>query len=148
MVLFFICLNSQGLSYISNNFNIKHTIYNLRGNASRMELPHFNLEWGKRSFKYICAKQWNFILTEVRESNDLNTFKRFLKTYTFKLYIFSCYICIFIYLYVYLFIYLLTYLCMCLRLYYNYHHLSLLLLLFYLSIYLLTYLCMCFKIIL
>ena len=66
MILLFKCLNGQSPSYISNNFNIKQTKYNLRGNVSRMELPHFNLEWGKRSFKYICAGQWNFIPSEVR----------------------------------------------------------------------------------
>ena len=98
MILLFKCLNGQGPSYINNNFNIKQTKYNLRGNASRMELPHFNLEWGKRSFKYICAKQWNFIPSEVRESKDLNTFKHFLKTYT-------------IYLFICLFIYQLIYVC-------------------------------------
>ena len=43
-ILIFKCLNGQGPSYISNNLNIKQTKYNLRGNASRMELPHFNLE--------------------------------------------------------------------------------------------------------
>ena len=85
LILRFKCLNGQGPSYISNNFNIKQTKYKLRGNASRMELPHFNPEWGKRSFKYIRAKQWNFIPSEVQGSKDLNNFKRFLKTYTFKL---------------------------------------------------------------
>ena len=39
MILLFKCLNGQGPSYINNNFNIKQTKYNLRGNASRMELP-------------------------------------------------------------------------------------------------------------
>ena len=85
LILRFKCLNGQGPSYISNNFNIKQTKYKLRGNASRMELSHFNPEWGKRSLKYIRAKQWNFIPSEVQDSKDLNNFKRFLKTYTFKL---------------------------------------------------------------
>ena len=79
LVLLYKCMNGQGPSYLSEQFNVLNVDYDLRGGGSRLKLPPFNLECLHKSFSYICASLWNDIPVKVREANDLPSSMRVLR---------------------------------------------------------------------
>ena len=53
--------------------------YNTRGSNLHSPLPQTN--WGKQTFKYQAAKDWNSLPIDFKETNILTIFKAKLKTF-------------------------------------------------------------------
>ena len=65
-------------SYLSDLFTEHSVDYNLR-DPFRLEQPKFNtIKFGFKSFRYYGAKLWNSLPTEVKDTDDINVFKRML----------------------------------------------------------------------
>ena len=79
--LFAVCYNFSWITFQFFNFNLKDVQYNLRGLSTRLDLPAFNLEFMRRSFTFLASKLWNALPPKVRESQDIASFKRFLKAH-------------------------------------------------------------------
>ena len=63
------------------NFSIKDVPYNLRGLSTRLDLPPSNLELMHPSFTFLASKLCNALPPNVRESQDIASFKPSLKAY-------------------------------------------------------------------
>ncbi len=75
----FKCLNQINPSFMSNMFEVKKSMYNLR--KSRMLcLPTFNtVKYGKRSFSYNGCHLWNLLPDHIRLTTNLHQFKKLIK---------------------------------------------------------------------
>ena len=82
-ILVYKSVNNVCPTYVNEFFTLKLVKYNLRGSSTRLEQPHFNLEWFHRSFSYIAFTVWNNLPVKVRESEDVERFKRDLRDHTF-----------------------------------------------------------------
>ena len=78
LVLLFKCLNGQGPQYLSEFFKVLNVNYNLRGSATRLVLPHFNIECKHKSWLYLSTMLWNGLPAGVRGSPTLAVFRRVL----------------------------------------------------------------------
>ena len=57
----------------------------LRSSSSYyLSVPHHNLKFGSRAFRYSAPKVWNSLTVSIRESQSLLTFRRHLKTWNFQ----------------------------------------------------------------
>ena len=56
LVMLYRCLYDKRAPYIREFFNFKDVHYNLRGLSTRLDLPHFNLEFMHRSFTFLASK--------------------------------------------------------------------------------------------
>ena len=62
--------------YLNSLFTPHESQYDFR-DSEKMVLPEFNTQtYGYRSFRYYGAKLWNSIPVDVKNTNDLSTFKR------------------------------------------------------------------------
>lgn len=80
LILLYKCLHNDGPKYIRDFFSFRETMYNLRGTGINLCAPRFNLNFMKKSFTYMCAQLWNGLPTSVKLANDINLFKKLLRT--------------------------------------------------------------------
>ena len=114
-ILMFKCLNNLAPEYLSNSLKYTHELHphNTR-NASNLNLniPKPKTSTFMNSFSYQGPLIWNTLPTNVRDSNNIHTFKTHLKETVFVLYftIFLIYFFLFVHdIYVvYIIIYLIT----------------------------------------
>lgn len=80
LILLYKCLHNDGPKYIRDFFSFRETMDNLRGTGINLCAPKFNLNFMKKSFTYMCAQLWNGLPTSVKLANDINLFKKLLRT--------------------------------------------------------------------
>ena len=80
IILLHKCLHKNGPMYINDFFSFRATMYNLRGTGINLCAPKFNLNFMKKSFTYMCAQLWNGLPTSVKLANNVNLFKKLLRT--------------------------------------------------------------------
>ena len=83
LILVFKSINSLGPTYINELFKLRLVRYNLRGTGTNLEQPQFNLEWLHKSFLYIASSLWNKLPVEIRQLNDIKTFRNALYAHMF-----------------------------------------------------------------
>ncbi|KAJ1107367.1 hypothetical protein NDU88_004758 [Pleurodeles waltl] len=78
-------LHNAGPAYLNNRLNFYVPSRQLRSaNLSLAIVPRFQRKTsGGRSFSYLAAKTWNSLPTPQRQTQDLLTFRRLLKTWLF-----------------------------------------------------------------
>ena len=76
LVLINKCLNSIGPKYIADFLNLRDVCYNLKGKGSNLVQPRFTTEWMHKSFSFLARKRWNKLSLYIRNSNNLNVFKK------------------------------------------------------------------------
>ena len=81
LVMLYRCLYDKGAPYINEFFTFKDVPYNLRGLSTRLNLPPFNLEYMHQSFSLLASRLWNALPPILRESQDIVSFMRSLKTH-------------------------------------------------------------------
>ena len=64
----------------------KSLISVLNSRTMILTIPYMNSSLGKRSFSYIGPKMWNILPTDLRLNDDIDSFKKLLKTYLFSNY--------------------------------------------------------------
>jgi hypothetical protein len=70
------CVNGLNPNYLNELF-MKHSVnYNLRDNNLLLQPKFRTTRFGLKSFRYIGAKLWNELPLKIKESKNLNTFKR------------------------------------------------------------------------
>ena len=83
LVLLYKCIFCNGPPYIKDLFELRQSVYNLRGNGSILSQPKFNLSWKKQSSSYKLVMLWNKLPSSVRLSLSLKDFKPKLRSITF-----------------------------------------------------------------
>ena len=48
-----------------------------------LETPNFKSKYGKRIFEYSASRYWNVLPTEIKTTENINKFKKLLKTLLF-----------------------------------------------------------------
>ena len=72
----FKCVHGNNPAYLNNLFKQSNLKYNLR-DSSRLEQPKFyTFTYGLRSFRYYGSKLWNILPHWVKNTKDLNVFKK------------------------------------------------------------------------
>jgi hypothetical protein len=87
LLITFKSMNGCAPSYLSNLLNTYSPTRSLRSSTANLLQTHsYRLKtYGKRSFSVAAPFLWNSLPSELRETTCLNTFKKKLKTYLFKL---------------------------------------------------------------
>ena len=74
-------MNKLNPSYLHDIFQVKDISYNMR-DSSKLTQPKYNTKThGYRSFKYLGAKLWNELPTQVKSAVSINEFKTLIKTW-------------------------------------------------------------------
>ena len=83
-VMMYKCMNNRTPSYLQNMFSPQsNSRYKLRSEEHRnLSVPRPRIEMYKNSFSYSGAKIWNSLPTNVRNSDNLNVFKRKINSQT------------------------------------------------------------------
>ena len=87
-VMCFRCIQGTAPTYLSELIQLNMPRRALRSSSdqNRLFIPRTNLvTYGDRSFAFAAPKVWNSLPEELRQSSNLDTFKRKLKTYLFSL---------------------------------------------------------------
>ena len=72
----FKCIHGLNPGYLNELFSPHSVVYNLR-DPFRLEQPKFNtMKFGFKSFRYYGAKLWNSLPKDVKDTDDINVFKR------------------------------------------------------------------------
>ena len=75
----FKCLNKLNPTFMYDLFNIKESVYNLRG-SRMLKLPAFNtIKYGKKSFTYHGCHLWNALPDNIKLCDNVSNFKRLIK---------------------------------------------------------------------
>ena len=70
----------QAPPYLCHKFEqIRNQIHNTRNNE-KLDIPKYRTSSGQRSFKYRGTKTWNALDNERKSINNLNIFKKKLKS--------------------------------------------------------------------
>ena len=70
------CVHGLNPPYLNELFVSKNTRYNLR-DSNRLQQPEFQtVRYGFKSFLYYGSKLWNFLPSEVKNSENLYHFKK------------------------------------------------------------------------
>lgn len=75
-------------NYINQLLTVsRNSSYCLRSKTMRnLEIPKFNTELFKQTFSYMSVKAWNALPIEIRKINNLQTFKKALKSHLLRTY--------------------------------------------------------------
>ena len=85
-LLVFKCMNNIGPAYLKELLISKKAPRTLRSTElSLLGIPRVKTEtFGKRSFEYAAPHTWNSLPLHIRQSKDITTFKKALKTHFFE----------------------------------------------------------------
>jgi hypothetical protein len=103
--LMFKLLNKMGPKSLTDLFTFKSekTNYKLRDVESTLCLPQPRTNSLKKSFMFDGAHIWNYLPTEIRESNSIMSFETKIATHMFEYSHFGIAL-LFLYLYIYIFL--------------------------------------------
>ena len=73
-------LNNHAPTYLSDKFSFKKHCYNTRKSELHLNIIRPRSDSGKRSFRFRGAQVWNSLSENVKSSNNIDSFKRSLKS--------------------------------------------------------------------
>ena len=75
-------INGHSPSYICNLIKERNSQYDFR-QSQNVQIPRPNTtKYGKQSFRYFGSHLWNNLPIHIKQSNDVNSFKRLIKTWS------------------------------------------------------------------
>ena len=85
-LLVFKCMNNIGPAYLKELLTSKKAPRTLRSaELSLLSIPRVKTEtFGKRAFEYAAPRTWNSLPLHIRQSKDITSFKKALKTHFFE----------------------------------------------------------------